>query len=95
MIKIKNVFNSNKSESRTTAFTKRYEPLHHQESYDDSGVKISDLSDKELDPYKSWWKDLNPFGLKVLNIEKVLEFISGSGLGDVTINKVNILFVNF
>ncbi|KAI8882091.1 hypothetical protein K501DRAFT_221842 [Backusella circina FSU 941] len=88
MIKIKNIFNSNKNENRTTAFTKRHEVLHHQDTSDDSGVKINDLSDIELDPYRSWWKDLNPFGLKVLNVEKVLEFILSSGLADETLNKI-------
>lgn len=51
-------------------------------------VQLDDLSNIELCAYLAWWKDLDPFHIGKADNEAVLNFVSGCGLPDHTLEEV-------
>lgn len=51
-------------------------------------LKLSALAEHERLQYFSWWKDLDPFSIGVLDNKSVLHFLQGFHLTDEVLEKV-------
>ncbi|KAL0090898.1 hypothetical protein J3Q64DRAFT_1019798 [Phycomyces blakesleeanus] len=99
MQKLKSTFLRTKDveERRSQQFVKRHSnltqpPLADEEPCGPPSINLSELSEREQKAYRSWWKDLDPFGLGKLENKTALVFLGDCGLPDKKLEEILQLF---
>ncbi|KAI8364476.1 hypothetical protein EDC96DRAFT_510834 [Choanephora cucurbitarum] len=55
-------------------------------------ISLSELSEIESEAYQSWWKDLDPFDLGIIDNPTILKFLNGCSLADDKLEQILALF---
>ncbi|KAI8080734.1 uncharacterized protein B0P05DRAFT_539383 [Gilbertella persicaria] len=99
MNKLKNVFQRSQKlkteERRPQQFIKRLSTTNSTPTTnlnEPPEISLSELSETEREAYESWWKDLSPFGLEVINNPTLLKFLNGCSLPDNKLEQILALF---
>ncbi|KAI8378566.1 hypothetical protein BD560DRAFT_445083 [Blakeslea trispora] len=67
-------------------------PTTHLAEQTTPEISLSELSDAEREAYQSWWKDLDPFDLGVIDNPTILKFLNGCSLADDKLEQILALF---
>ncbi|KAI9022770.1 hypothetical protein CLU79DRAFT_835134 [Phycomyces nitens] len=99
MHKLKSTFLRTKDveERRSQQFVKRHSnlaqpPLADEKPCGPPSISLGELSEREQQAYRAWWKDLDPFGLGRLENKTALVFLSDCGLPDKKLEEILQLF---